>query len=161
MIAPDWFSKFRNLHRAAKGLPLPPADHQAYERYKDQFSSVLLSAQGLAQPPGASGRRSFRIGVLLPLELQLGGRALRTVTLDVSIGGFSTVADMAINRGDAVDFTLTLQNAEKLTGRAKVAARLLKETGARISFEFQQLSDVAAARLEVFLIDLALARIPE
>ncbi len=161
MAAPDWIAKFRTLHQGARGRKLAGEDARAYEESKERFARAVLAAQGLSLPPGESVRRFFRIGVVFPLELLHGKRKLRTATLDLSLGGFSSMADLPINKGEVVEFTLTLPNATSLGGKAKMVAKVIKEKGSRLSFAFEGLSAEEEARLEVRLFDLALERMPE
>lgn len=159
MSTPDWLSKFRALHESRKTRPFTSDEQRQHAEYKERFSRSLVAAQGLAVE--RDGRRTFRIGVVFQVELRSRGRSIRTATLDVSPGGFSTVADLPIETSELVEFSLKLPNSEPLTGRAKVVGKLVKESGSRMSFAFEAVAEAQLEKLETRLLDLALERLPE
>jgi hypothetical protein len=94
------------------------------------------------------------------VDLSLPEEKIRSMTLDVSVGGFSVMMHKPPSESEAHGFSLRLPgNAEPVVGRAKVVSVQRKIGTHRVSFAIQGLSDKDADRLEMTLFDLALERI--
>jgi hypothetical protein len=157
--AQDWLTSFRELHQRAKLGCLSVDEKQSYAAQAEMFCKAILGAQAMPLLPGASARRAFRIGVILPVELRLGMRQIKGATLDLSSGGFSMLGEHAGAIGEAASFTMTLSAATEIVGQAKVAGCCVYERGSRTSFAFVELDAAGQARIDSCLIDLALARV--
>ncbi|HEX8437509.1 PilZ domain-containing protein [Archangium sp.] len=155
-----WVEQFRALHARARKGQLPEEEKRRYAAAREQFARALTAAQGMSLPPGQSARRNFRVAQGLQVDLSLPGEQLRTITLDVSLGGFSVMLHRPPSESDLHGFSLRLPGAaEPLVGRAKVVAVQRKIGTHRVAFAVQGLSEKDAERLEMTLFDLALERI--
>jgi len=157
----DWVRAFRALHHKAKERALPPEEQRTYLQLREQLARSILTVQGLSQPRGESARRSFRVAILLRIALKSAIRSLHAVTVDLSVGGFSAILDQAPDLHEVLDFSLDLSGAEALTGQVKVVGTREHATTSRVSFAFDGLSQGAQERLEIFVFDTALTRLPE
>lgn len=156
--AHDWLSAFRELHEKAKAGGLSLVENQAYSAQAEMFCRAILGAQSMPLLPGVSARRSFRIGVVLPVELYVGQQKVASgATLDLSSGGFSILGEPSFAIGQLVSFKLL--GHPEINGGAKVAGCAVHDRGSRTSFSFENLDDATQTRIDSNLIDLALARI--
>jgi hypothetical protein len=155
-----WVEEFRALHaRARKGV-LPETDRRHYLAAREQFAKALTAAQGLSLPSGQSARRTFRVAQGMQLDLTLSSGPMRTMTLDVSCGGFSVMMHKPPPEGEKPGFSLRLPGStEPVVGRARVASVQRKIGTHRVSFAIEGLGDKDLERLETTLFDLALERI--
>ena len=160
MSANLWVEQFRALHARARKGQLSEEEKRRYLLAKEQFARALTAAQGMSLPPGQSARRSFRLAQGLQVDLNLASGPVRTLTLDVSVGGFSVMVHKPPSESEESSFTLRLPgNLEPLTGRARVVSSQRKIGTHRVSFAIQGLGEKEVERLELVLFDLALERI--
>ena len=85
----DWISAFRELHERARRGALTAAEQAAYRTGRDELARALLAAQRLTLKTGETPRQALRVARALQLELDLPTERQRSVTIDVSTGGFS------------------------------------------------------------------------
>lgn len=160
MSANLWVEQFRALHSRARKGSLPEDERRRYLAAREQFARALTAAQGMRLPPGQSARRTFRIAQGLQVDLSFATGPMRTLTLDVSVGGFSVMLHKPPLESEEPGFTLRLPgNLEPVTGRAKMVSSQRKIGTHRVSFAIQGLAEKDAERLETALFDLALERI--
>jgi hypothetical protein len=155
-----WVEEFRALHaRARKGV-LSETERRHYLAAREQFAKALTAAQGLSLPSGQSARRNFRVAQGMQLDLTFASGPMRTMTLDVSCGGFSVMMHKPPPESEKPGFSLRLPGStEPVVGRARVASVQRKIGTHRVSFAIEGLSDKELERLETTLFDLALERI--
>ncbi|MGZ3461715.1 MAG: PilZ domain-containing protein [Archangium sp.] len=155
-----WVEQFRALHGRARKGQLSEEEKRRYLVAREQFARALTAAQGMSLPPGQSARRSFRIAQGLQVDLGFASGPVRTLTLDVSLGGFSVMLHKPPPESEEPGFTLRLPgNLEPVKGRARVASSQRKLGTHRVSFSIQGLGESDGERLELTLFDLALERI--
>jgi hypothetical protein len=160
MSANLWVEQFRALHARARKGALTESERRQYLASREQFAKALTAAQGLSLPSGLSARRTFRVAQGMQVDLSLSSGPLRTMTLDVSVGGFAVMMHKPPPESETPGFSLRLPgNAEPLVGRARIASVQRKIGTHRVSFAFEALSDKDAERLESILFDLALERL--
>ena len=155
-----WMEQFRDLHtRARKGL-LDEVEQREYLGAREYFARAMTAAQGLSVPADQSARRMFRVAQGLQVDLNFATGTVRSMTLDVSVGGFSAMLYKPPPEGEQPGFSLRLPGAqEPIVGRAKLVAMQRKLANHRVSFSIEDLSPKDAERLETVLFDLALERI--
>lgn len=160
MSANLWVEQFRALHQRARKGPLEELERRRYVAAREQFARALTAAQGMSLPPGQSARRTFRIAQGLQVDLAFGAAPLRTLTLDVSVGGFSVMMHKPPAESEEPEFTLRLPgNQEPVKGRAKMVSAQRKIGTHRVSFSIHGLTEKDQDRLEMALFDMALERI--
>jgi PilZ domain-containing protein len=160
MSANLWVEQFRALHTRARKGPLSEEERRRYVAAREQFARALTAAQGMSLPPGLSARRTFRIAQGLQVDLSFATGPLRTLTLDVSVGGFSVMMHKPPTESEEPEFTLKLPgNQEPVKGRAKMVSAQRKIGTHRVSFSIQGLTEKDQERLETSLFDMALERI--
>ena len=160
MVGSDKQQRFRELHQRAMKAVLPPDERAEYNEAKEQFARSLCAAQGLRLEPGQRARATFRVLVLFKVEVTIDGSIQKAATMDVSVGGFSTLLGVAPATGTELPFKMSPSSKEAISGIAVVAGTVKERTGQlyRISFAFKDLPAGAAERLEEALIDAILAR---
>jgi hypothetical protein len=158
MAAAAWFERFRLQHDQAKRGALAGRELIAYIAARDELARALLSAQRMSIPAGAPPRRGLRVARALHADIDLGGRVVKAVTLDVSAGGFATLLESAPRLGDEALVTLRLPDPTPLRATARVASAKAQTGSVRVGFVFVGLSRDELERLERFVFDCVLAQ---
>lgn len=160
MSTNPWIEQFRALHLRAGRGELNPEEHRHYLATREQFARAMTAAQGMSLEHGVSARRTFRIAQGLQLDLTFASGPVRTLTVDVSVGGFSVLMHKPPIETEVPGFTLRLPGRlEPVTGQARVVAVQRRVGNHRVSFAIQGLAEKDQARLETAMFDLALERI--
>jgi len=155
----EWLLAFRALHEKARRGALSDRDRSVYRTGRDELARALLAAQRLTVRPGETARRSLRVGRALQVDLELGTVRERTVTIDVSTGGFSCVLPDAPPVGGEAGYSLRLPASDPLGGRARVQDVKILQGTARVSLAFLDTSEEDRERLEAFVFDTVLAQL--
>ena len=156
----EWIAEFRILHERARKDELTGADLKLYLGAREQLARALCAAQGLTQAEGQTARQTFRVAQAFQLEVKLPLSDCRALTLDLSLGGFSTVIAQAPEGHEPISFSLKLPGGDPLTGKAKAISVKRQPGNYRVSFAFVGLSEEELGRVERVLFDYALARMP-
>jgi hypothetical protein len=151
----DWIETFRFLHEKARAGKLAAAEVSTYHELREDFASLLLAGQCLTVAPGQTARSALRAVRPLALELTVRSGVLRSATLDLSAGGFSTFVPVAIAAGEQVPFALGLITGP-LRGQARVVSVLDEGTSYRISFKFETMNAPDVERIVTEVLDAAL-----
>jgi PilZ domain len=152
----EWLRSFRDLHERARQGVLRPGEESSYHSLRDELARAMLAAQKLTRTPGDPPRRALRVARALQLDVEVGGVRERTVTLDLSTGGFSAMLARPPALGELVGITLRLPAAESLACRARVTDVKPLSGSVRIAAQFADLPAADLERLEVFIIDTVL-----
>jgi hypothetical protein len=104
-------------------------------------------------------RRALRVARALQVELDLGTAHLRSVTVDISTGGFSCLLGKAPALGDDVGFSLRMPLSEPIAGRAGVQDVKSLPGNVRVAFMFKGITDADRERMEMFVFDTVLAQL--
>lgn len=155
----EWLAAFREQHERARRGQLGPRDLAAYRARRDELARALVAAQRLTMKPGETPRRALRVARALKLELQLEAAVERTVTLDVSTGGFSCMLQRSPALGAEVAVSLRLPAAEPVVTRARMSDAKPAGTGVRVAFSFPALTEAERERIETFVFDTILAQL--
>ncbi len=153
----DWMHHFRALHERARRGELNAGEEPTYQASRDELARAMLGAQRLSLKPGEKARHQLRVAKALQLDLEIGGKHQRSVTLDLSAGGFSTVLAMPLGVGESMGVSLRLPGAGPMACRARVTDVKLQDGSARIAAAFVSLPAADLERLERFIIDAVLA----
>jgi hypothetical protein len=151
----EWIETFRFLHEKARARRLAEGEIAAYHELREEFATLLLAAQCLTVMPGQTARAALRAVRPLPLELTVASGILRTSTLDISAGGFSTLVPISLRSGEHVGFTLGLGSGA-VRGRARVVNVADEGTAWRISFALEAVAAEDSERMETEVLDTAL-----
>lgn len=152
-----WLRDFRELHERARKGALKPGEDATYQAAREELSRAMLAAQKLSLKPGETPRRALRVSRALQLDVEMGGTTQRSVTLDLSTGGFATLLAMPPGLGDQMAVTLRLPGAEQLSCRARIVEVKPLPGAARVAARFIDLSRSELERLEFVVIDSVLA----
>jgi hypothetical protein len=152
--------RFEQLHKDFKaGAFKSPESRKFYESERDDFLRALLQAQQLAMRPGQSPRQALRVAATVPLTLHIGPRVETGTTADLASAGFCAIIGVPLALRILCDFELA--GDEPLKGRARVVASTREGAGTyRTSFAIETMPDADRTRLEVAVVDVALAAIP-
>jgi hypothetical protein len=149
----DFIERFHDLRQSAKKGTLSPADRGQLEEAKEKFAHAICKAQNILLQPGQRARTSFRVAVIFKVEITLNGFTEKTVTLDLSVGGFSAPMTAPPAAGTEGSFQMSLTKADTFKGTVAAVGVTDKK---RISFAFKKLDPADAARLEDALFDTIL-----
>src|SRR4051812_7749844 len=97
MDAADWMKQFKRFHEAMRDKKLGPEDLKDYLVMREQLAVSLVKGQGLLQPEGQPARRTFRVAQAYQVEID---GIIRTLTRDISVGGFSALITSSPKVGD-------------------------------------------------------------
>lgn len=148
---------FKDLHQQMREGKLKGDDLREYMDGREQLALSLVKSQGLLIPEGQSARKMFRVAQALPIEID---GVMRTLTRDVSVGGFSALLTSSPRVEDVIRFSLTITRAqEPITGDARVVSSVRQTGNSRVSAVFLRLPDADVERLEMALFDSVLNRI--
>jgi len=161
MSANAWFNEFRVLHEKARKKTLNDSEKKLYLEAREQFARALTAAQGLTLKPGESARQAFRVAQAMQVELNFASGTVRSLTQDLSRGGFSVTIAQNPDPKELVGFSLRMPGGlDPLLGRAKAVSAKKQPGTYRVSFAFEPLSEAEQERLELVMFDAALARLP-
>jgi hypothetical protein len=154
--------RFRELHEKHKRGLLTSDEAPEYGALRDEFYSALQGAQRTGSQPGQRARHAVRIPRAIKIQLDILGKQENTMTCDVGVAGFAALVRDDLPTGSPCDFTLTTAG-QSLRGHARVLACVRHGSGGvthRASFAVEAMSDVDRARLEIAVLDAALAALP-
>jgi hypothetical protein len=159
MSLEDWFHSFKELHEKARRGTLAPGENATYSAARDELARAMLAAQRLTLRPGETARRALRVARALQVDLDLGTSAERSVTLDVSAGGFSTQLAATPTVGDEAKVTLRLPGNVEFRCQARITGVRPQLGSVRVSAQFLGLSDAEREQLELVVLDAVLAQL--
>jgi hypothetical protein len=149
--------RFRELHDEYKaGVFKSPEALKFYETERDAFLTAMLEAQQLTLKPGQAARATVRVNREERLVIQLGPRREGCLTIDIGMGGFAAlVGPFAAHM--YCEFELGTP-PDAIKGRARTVMSARQPNGEyRTSFQIMQLTDDDRRRLEILVVDTALA----
>ncbi len=147
---------FKELHQQMREGKLKGDDLKEYLEGREQLALSLVKGQGLLIPEGQSARKTFRVAQAFQVEID---GVMRTLTRDVSVGGFSALLTSSPRVEDVIRFKLTLSRAvEPIEGDARVVSSVRQTGNSRVSAVFLRLPDADIERLEMALFDAVLVR---
>jgi hypothetical protein len=152
-----WLRDFRDLHERARKGALKPGEESTYQASREELSRAVLAAQKLTLKPGETPRRALRVSRALQIDVEMGTTSQRSVTMDLSTGGFATLLAMPPAMGDLMSVTLRLPGAEQLSCRARIVEVKPLPGSTRVAARFVDLSRSEVERLEMVVIDTVLA----
>jgi hypothetical protein len=155
-----WVAEFRTLHDKAKAGKLLPGEKRAYETQRAELARAMVSAQRLTLKEGETPREALRVARALQIDLDLEAGKQRTITVDLSIGGFAVLLGVPPKPHEKVGFALKIPGAENpLTGRALFVDSKKQPSNFRVSFHFQDMSAEDRDKVEMVVIDSALDKL--
>ena len=152
----EWLRGFRDLHERARKGTLRPDEETTYHSMREELARTMLSAQKISLKPGQVPRRMLRVARALQLDVEVGGVPERSMTLDLSTGGFSTKLARSPALGDLVEVSLRLPAGEPLVCRARISDVKPLPGSARVAAQYVNLAPADLERLEMFVIDTVL-----
>jgi len=159
--AQEWMKAFRELHTRFRAGKLDEAERRDYFEAREQLARSLIAAQNLSVEPGKVARQSFRVAHSLQHDIQFAKGDVRVPTLDVCVGGLSTVVPQEPNEKEQPGFSLRLPGGvDPIIGRLKLMSVNKRLGNYRVSYSFVDMPEREAERLESVLFDLVLSRFP-
>jgi hypothetical protein len=157
----EWLTEFRVLHDKARSGTLSDYDAKLYKDGREELAAALVQAQRLTRKPEESAREALRVARAVQVDLELNSGKQRVVTLDICIGGFSTMMGVAPEPNEAVGVTMRMpEGKDPIVARAKiVATKRQAAANHRVSFAFQGLLESDTERLSILVFDTALSRL--
>jgi hypothetical protein len=157
------FRRFRELHDLHKLGLLSPEEAKAYPGLRDELYAALMQAQQLKARLGETARQTVRVAAAKKIHLTIADRTLDTMTCEIGVEGLSAFVDADLPIGSSCDFILSV-GGHPLPGEAYVVACVRHGSGGvthRASFALDAMSDDDRARLEIAVLDAALALLPK
>src|SRR5438094_10012122 len=115
----EWVVALRDLHQQARRGALPPDELKRYHEERETLAKAILAAQRLRAAPSAKGRMSLRVARELPVELVIEGAPVKTMTLDIGVGGFAVMVAAPPRAGQQASFKLELEEGSVVEGKAR------------------------------------------
>jgi len=159
----ELFRRFRELHELHKLGVLSPEEAEAYRSLRSEFYSALMQAQQLKARLGETARQTVRVAAAKKIALTMDGRTVGTMTCEIGVEGVAAFVDADLPIGSSCDFVLSV-GGHPLPGQAYVVACVRHGSGGvthRASFALDAMSDDNRARLEIAVLDAALALLPK
>lgn len=160
MAFDTWLRNFVQLHERARTRQLSGNQLAEYLVGRDELARAVLRSQNLLVQPGQKPRQALRVAVALPVQLEIQGGTIKTLTRDLSIGGLSaTVPGLSATSGRG-RFSLSLgREGEPVQGGFQVVGTTMVGTSCRMSVSFHDLSSDDIERLELLIFDSVVARL--
>jgi hypothetical protein len=155
----DWLRVFRALHDKARAGGLEGEDADAYRAGCDELARALMAAQRQPARPGEAPRHALRVARALQVDLETPIRHVRTMTLDLGVGGFSALLAKAPPAGEAQKCTVKVPGGQAIETTATPLEVKPQPGNVKVSFAFGTLPDADRARLELLVIDTALSQL--
>lgn len=149
----------RDLHERRKRNALDSDERAEYEQLRDAFAQAFVKANRVSVRPGQTCRQAVRAACAIQLELTVGERVHKTITLDLSAHGFAALVGASLEVGTACAFALRIRT-EMVRGQGRVVACARYGSGNssfRVSIAFGPLSPADLERVELVVFDAALA----
>ncbi|HEV3193823.1 MAG TPA: hypothetical protein VGY54_25130 [Polyangiaceae bacterium] len=159
MSSKDAITRFRELHERHKRGLLASDEVAEYGALRDDFYNALQRAQRLGSQPGQQARQAVRVPRAMKIELAVAGKQESTMTYDVGVAGFGALVREELPVGSPCEFILTAAG-HPLRGQARVRGCVRHGSGGvthRASFALEAMSDGDRTRLEIAVVDAALA----
>jgi hypothetical protein len=155
-----WMSQFCNWHEQFKtgtlGVDLLPAYLQA----RLDLNAILVMAQGLDIRAGNGGRQAVRIARAVPVEFDLEGGKVSSLTQDLSTTGISAILGDAPSVGSICGFRLKLsRDLQPIPGQCRVVAKIPMQGSVRMAATFVELTKEGRGHIETLVLDAACAEI--
>jgi hypothetical protein len=158
----EWLTEFRVLHDKARSGTLSDYDAKLYKDGREELAAALVQAQRLTRKPEESAREALRVARAVQVDLELNSGKQRVVTLDICIGGFSTMMGVPPEPNEAVGVTMRMPEGKDhpIVARAKiVATKRQAAANHRVSFAFERLPESDTERLSILVFDTVLSRL--
>ncbi len=155
----DWLRLFRALHERAKTGGLSAEDADAYRAGCDELARALMAAQKLQPRPGEAPRHALRVARAVQVDLETRVSHVRSMTVDLGVGGFSVILAKAPRAGEEHTATLKLPDRRPLVTEVLPGETRPQTGSVRVGFAFKKLSDADRAALELLVIDTALSQL--
>ena len=155
----DAIARLQQLHQRHKQGSLSADEELAYRASCEDFFGALLGVQRLNLQPRQKARQTVRVAAGKKIELTIADSRIATMTYDLGVGGFAALVSADLPVGSECDFVLTA-GGYPLRGHARVVACMRHGSGGvthRACFVLETMSEEDRARLEVSVIDAALA----
>jgi hypothetical protein len=158
MTANNLLGRLGDLHLLAKSVALSPRERADYDQAKEALARAICGAQKTPIPPGHLARTAFRVATLWRVEISAQGAIHQTMTMDVSLTGFTALLSVPVPNETVASCRLILRDGT-ITGQAVVSGsqRTSTSSSQRVSFDFTEMSESDALRLEGALFDVVLA----
>jgi hypothetical protein len=152
-------ARLRDLHQRRKHEELARDELTTYEALRDAFAAAFVRAHRVSVRPGQTSRQAVRAACAIQLDVTAGGRAHKTITLELSAQGFAALVGVFVDPDAPCEFALRIRpSVLRGTGRVLACARYgsgNKSYRILVAFDPMNASDVE--RIEGVVLDAALA----
>lgn len=155
----DFLAGFRSLHEQAKSGRLPPEKQSEYEHARNELARSLVTMERVGLRPGQTWRQALRVPRAVKIELRSSANLLRTITIDLSVGGFGAPVGARIAANEEVDVTLHLPPGDPIQCRARSVSCLAHNGSFRLSAAWVGLGAADHDRIETAVFDTVLMKL--
>jgi hypothetical protein len=156
----DFLAELLRLHVRAKAGTLSKAERLHYEQQREELAQALLNAQKLTPRPDETARQALRAACALPLEVSTPAGKQRSITVEISSYGCSTLlGDAPFREHDLVQVRLSLPGGQPLEARAKAMHVLKQPFNVRVGLLFDALDPPDQERLQLAVFDVVLEKL--
>ena len=155
----EWLAAFRALHEKAKKGELQGTDAEDYRAGSDELARALIAAQRLALRPGETPRHALRVARALQVTLETPTSNVRTMSIDLSVAGFSVLLAKAPPPHEEQTATLRVPIGEPIVATVVPGEPKVQPGTVRVAFTFKKLSEPARRQLEMLVMDTALSQL--
>jgi hypothetical protein len=152
-----WLRAFKSIHERARRGGLQRGENETYQAMREELARALCSAQKILVKQGQSPRQALRVGRALQVDLDLQGGRIRTMTVDLGVGGFDALLAKTATDREPVGFSMKVPGSTTpLVGRVRVLFTKAQPGNVRVSFGFDGLLKEDLEKLEMIIYDTAL-----
>jgi hypothetical protein len=149
----------RALAQRARHNALTAVESGLYTGAVERVFARLLAVQNERTPSCHLARGEIRVRRVIPVVVRWGERTLKAVTLDLGLGGFSSLLDSAPRRGTEVEVRVSLAGGLEISTTARVVGVAHRGGAVRVSFAFRGLDGPGRALLQASLVEDAVAQL--
>lgn len=155
-----WMFQFCNWHEQFKAGTLGVNLVPAYMQARLDLNAILVLAQGLDIRAGNGIRQAVRIARGVPVEFDMVGGKVSSLTQDLSTSGISAILGDAPAVGTLCGFRLKLaRDIQPIIGQCRVVAKIPMQGSVRMAVTFIDLTKEGLGHIETLVFDAACADI--
>jgi hypothetical protein len=152
--------QFCSWHEQFKTGTLEASLLADYMQARQDLTAFLVLAQGLDIRAHNGGRQAVRIARAVPVEFDLPGGKVSSLTQDLSTSGLSAILGDAPAVGAICGFRLKLgRDIPPIVGQCRMVAKIPMQGSVRAAVTFVELTSEGRSHIETQVLDAACADI--
>jgi hypothetical protein len=153
-------AQFCGWHEQFKAGTLEPDSLPTYMQARLDLNALLVLAQGLDIRAHNGNRQAVRIARAVPVEFDLEGGRVSSLTQDLSTSGLSAILGDGPAVGTVLGFRLKLgREIPPILGQCRVVAKIPMQGSVRMAVTYVEISNEGRSHIETMMLDAACADI--